>query len=332
MDISNPRRILAVSLDGSEQHLSRVIKDLTGSSPEAASTSLAGTTHDLELKTSYYTASVPIWIDLIASPSEWAASFLSEEAREVLAVLGGLVLVFAIPNAKPATLSGDNDTPSLIRHVGSVVQKGLGGWEWDGVRLAVGIGEGDADEWDELCAEAGLEFVQLKSGQKEKNEFGEQTGISRVKEALESNDWEQLNDDPLSDLDETRSDKSADAEDFDPESLDFGVDRSDFEGLRMAIWETSRLETGDVDSALSKQAEADVSKAAESKAADVKAGPAADANDGVALDRDLDDEDVAKVEKMMRKLQAAREMGEGMSEAQRKRLAARAVEEVMREL
>lgn len=147
--------------------------DLTGSSPEAASTSLAGTTHDLELKTSYYTASVPIWIDLIASPSEWASSFLSEEAREVLAVLGGLVLVFAIPNAKPASLTGDNDTPSLIRHVGSVVQKGLGGWEWDGVRLAVGIGEGDdADEWDELCAEAGLEFVQLKSGQKEKNEFG----------------------------------------------------------------------------------------------------------------------------------------------------------------
>ncbi|PNP53532.1 hypothetical protein THARTR1_06226 [Trichoderma harzianum] len=364
MDISNPRRILAVSLEGSEQHLSRVIKDLTGSSPEAASTSLAGTTHDLELKTSYYTASIPIWIDLIASPSEWASSFLSEEAREVLAVLGGLVLVFAIPNAKPATLSGDNDTPSLIRHIGSVVQKGLGGWEWDGVRLAVGIGEGDADEWDELCAEAGLEFVQLKSGQKDKNEFGgmvtrehfhttltiyywptrysittgvtilltadaftEKTGISRVKEALESNDWDQLNDDPLSDLDETRSDKSEDAEDFDPESLDFGVDRSDFEGLRMAIWETSRLETGDVDNDLSKQAEADVFKAA-----DVKAAPAPDTNDGVALDRDLDDEDVAKVEKMMRKLQAAREMGEGMSEAQRKRLAARAVEEVMREL
>lgn len=157
--------------------------------------------------------------------------------------------------------------------------------------------------------------------------FTEKTGISRVKEALESNDWEQLNDDPLSDLDEARSDKSEDAEDFDPESLDFGVDRSDFEGLRMAIWETSRLETGDVDNALSKQPEADVSKAA-----DVKAGPAADTNDSVALDRDLDDEDVAKVEKMMRKLQAAREMGEGMSEAQRKRLAARAVEEVMREL
>ncbi|TFB04604.1 hypothetical protein CCMA1212_004081 [Trichoderma ghanense] len=331
MDISNPRRILAVSLEGSENHLSRVIKDLTGSSPEPASTSLAGTTHDLDLKTSYYTASIPIWLDIIASPSEWASSFLSEEAREVLAVLGGLVLVFAIPSASPAALTADNDLPSLIRHVGSVLQKGLGGWDWDGVRLAVGIGEGDADEWDELCSEFGMEFVQLKSGQTEKNEFGEKTGIPRVKEALESNDWEQLNDGPLSDFGETRSDKSDDDDGagFDPESLDFGVDRSDFEGLRMAVWNTGRLDTENNDSTPAKQGEAD-----QTKLLDVGASSAAAPADkeDEAQDRDLDDEDVAKVEKMMRKLQAAREMGEGMGEAQRRRLAAKAVEEVMREL
>ncbi|KAH0497912.1 hypothetical protein TgHK011_005194 [Trichoderma gracile] len=330
MDISNPRRILAVSLAGSEHHLSRVIKDLTGSSPQPASTSLAGTTHDLDLKTAYYTASVPIWLDVIASPSEWASSFLSEEAREVLAVLGGLVMVFAIPSASPAALTADNELPSLIRHVGSVLQKGLGGWDWDGVRLAVGIGEGDADEWDELCSEFGMEFVQLKSGQKEKNEFGEKTGIPRVKEALESNDWEQLNDGPVSNFGETRSDKSNDADEanFDPESLDFGVDRSDFEGLRMAIWNTGQLDTDINDPASAKQGEAE-----QSRVSKVGAGSAAAVDiHGEAEDRDLDDEDVAKVEKMMRKLQAAREMGEGMGEAQRRRLAAKAVEEVMREL
>ncbi|KAL6902432.1 alpha and gamma adaptin binding protein p34 domain-containing protein [Trichoderma evansii] len=325
MEISNPRRILAVSLEGSESHLSRVLKDLTGASPESSSASLAGITHDLELKTSYYTASIPIWLDIIASPSEWASSFLSEEAREVLAVLGGLVLVFAIPNEKPAALTGDDQAPSLIRHVGSVAQKGLGGWEWDGVRLAIGIGEGDADEWDDLCAEAGLEFVQLKSGQMEKNEFGEKTGIPRVREALESNDWDQLDGgDPLSDFDEAHSDKSDGAEDFDPESLDFGVDRSDFEGLRMAIWETSRRETGDSEIAEPAKATPD-----QPKATDAAGGSAADTKDE---GHELGDEDIAKVEKMMRKLQAARDMGEGMSEAQRKRLAARAVEEVMREL
>ncbi|PON26823.1 hypothetical protein TGAM01_v204324 [Trichoderma gamsii] len=321
MDISNPRRILAVSLEGSESHLSRVLKDLTGSSPESSSASLAGITHDLELKTPYYTASIPIWLDVIASPSEWASSFLSEEAHEVLAVLGGLILVFVIPNEKPAALTRDDQPPSLIRHVSSVVQDGLGGWNWDGVRLAIGIGEGDADEWDELCAEAGMEFVQLKSGQMEKNEFGEKTGIPRVREALESNDWEHIFvGDPLSDSDEAHSEKSDGADDFNPESLEFGVDRSDFEGLRMAIWETSHRETGDSE-------DADTANAP--KTSDVAGGSAADAKDE---DGELGDEDIAKVEKMMRKLQAAKEMGEGMSEAQRKRLAARAVEEVMREL
>jgi hypothetical protein len=123
---------------------------------------------------------------------------------------------------------------------------------------------------------------------------------------LESNDWDQLDDGPLSDFGETQSAKSGDAEDFDPESLDFGVDRSDFEGLRMAIWETSRLETGEADNASSDKAKPD-----QSKTADATAGPTADIKDVDEEGHDLDD---------------------GMSEAQRKRLAARAVEEVMREL
>ena len=46
----------------------------------------------------------------------------------------------------------------------------------------------------------------------------------------------------------------------------------------------------------------------------------------------LDDGDVAKVERMMRKLQAVREAGEGMPEEQRRRMAAMAVKEVMKEL
>ena len=46
----------------------------------------------------------------------------------------------------------------------------------------------------------------------------------------------------------------------------------------------------------------------------------------------LEDDDVARVERMMRKLQAAREAGQGMNEAQRKKMAARAVAEVMRDL
>ena len=49
-------------------------------------------------------------------------------------------------------------------------------------------------------------------------------------------------------------------------------------------------------------------------------------------DEDLDDEEIARMDMMMRKLQAVREAGEGMPEEQRKRMAARAVQEVMKEL
>jgi hypothetical protein len=73
--------------------------------------------------------------------------------------------------------------------VGSIVQKGLGGWEWDGVRLAIGIGEGDADEWDELCTEAGLEFVQLKSGLSDKNEFGGKMTPKKIPHILLTTYW-----------------------------------------------------------------------------------------------------------------------------------------------
>lgn len=85
----------------------------------------------------------------------------------MLAVLGGLILIFALPESSDVEQARD-----LIHHVGQVVNEGLGGWEWDGVRLAVGVGESDADEWDELCAEAGLEFVQLGGRQVTLNEFG----------------------------------------------------------------------------------------------------------------------------------------------------------------
>lgn len=47
---------------------------------------------------------------------------------------------------------------------------------------------------------------------------------------------------------------------------------------------------------------------------------------------ELGDDDIKKVEQMMRKLQAVRDMSAGLPEEQRKRVAARAVGEVMRDL
>ncbi|KAG4283103.1 hypothetical protein FPRO06_09776 [Fusarium proliferatum] len=314
---SSSRRILAVALENETAVLSKLVKDLTGSAPESPDSSLgiAGTTHSLALKTPYYSATVPIWLDLIASPSEWSESFLSPEAAEVLAVLGGVVVVFT---AGPISSSKDHPAKELVEHIGKVLKKGLGGWEWDGVGLAIGVGgDGNEEEWDEICAEAGLEFVSLGGkGDTGRNEFGEKTGVARVKEALEANDWSQL-EAPLSDSEfgdfETSSAKAdEDDKELDPQKMGFGFDKSDFEGLRRAIWESSQ----------------DVEEPSESSKAETsKEG----ASGGIGLE-DLDEDEIAKIEKMMRKLQAVREAGEGMGEEQRKRMAARAVEEVMRDL
>lgn len=51
-------------------------------------------------------------------------------------------------------------------------------------------------------------------------------------------------------------------------------------------------------------------------------------NDG----EDVEEDEVKKLEQMMRKLQAVRDMSAGLPEEQRKRVAARAVGEVMRDL
>ncbi|OTA68069.1 hypothetical protein K449DRAFT_345342 [Hypoxylon sp. EC38] len=321
MDISNPRRILAVSLADSTQHLTRVIKDLTGSHPEQTSTSLAGSSHNLSLKTAYYTAEVPIWLDLISSPPEWAGSFLSPEAKEVLDVLGGVMVVFSLPLKSQADES--KAARELIQNVGKVVKDGLGGWSWDGVGLCLGIGEiDDVDEWEDCCAEWGLEFVQVRNQSVPgRNEFGEKTGIPRALEALESNDWSQTSSGDLgSDFEDFEAElgigkdvvtkaKGKDGPDLDPESLDFGFDREDFAGLKQAIWNAGQ---GNEEDFLNGEP-----------------GTSADKKDN---EEDLNEEEIRKIERMMAKLQAVRDTSAGLPEDQRKRIAAKAVAEVMKEL
>ncbi|KAI1078750.1 hypothetical protein F5B20DRAFT_571501 [Whalleya microplaca] len=327
MDVSNPRRILAVSLEDSTLHLTRVIKDLTGNQPDQNSPSLAGSSHILPIRTAYYTAEIPIWLDLISLPSEWAGSFLSAEAKEVLEVLGGVMVVFSLP------VKSDSDegkaARELIQNVGKVVKDGLGGWSWDGVGLCLGVGEiDDVDEWEDCCAEWGLEFVQVKSKAfQDRNEFGEKTGIPRALEALESNDWAQVSADDLGsefgdfetelNLDKDNHNPNTGKEgkegpDLDPESLDFGFDREDFAGLRRAIW-----------------------KAGQDDEEDLTNGESSMRTDGKVEskeDEHLDDDEIQKLERMMVKLQAVRDTSAGLPDDQRKRAAAKAVAEVMREI
>ncbi|KAI1313197.1 hypothetical protein F5Y03DRAFT_338374 [Xylaria venustula] len=330
MEIPNPRRILAVSSADSVQHLTRVLKDLTGTIPEQTSTSLAGASHSLSLKTRYYTAEVPIWLDLISSASEWSASFLSPEAKEVLDVLGGLILVFALP--VHAHSDEGKSAQDLVRQVGKVVKQGLNGWEWDGVGLCLGVGEiDDVDIWEDCCAESGLEFVQVRNQSiPARNEFGEKTGIPRVLEALESNDWANASADDLgsdweeidAEIEAQKKDQDADedadadaAADLNPEDLDFGFDREDFEGLKRAIWNAGREDGEGESSAVAGEGEGEGDRRRLDNAED-----------------SLDDDDIQKMERLMAKLQAVRDTNAGLPEEQRKRAAAKAVAEVMREI
>lgn len=127
---------------------------------------------------------MPVWLDVTKSPREWRESFLSEEAKEVLDALGALVVVFRAtvsPKATATTTDGgekeENPTPGdLVREIGTVLRQGLGGWDWDGVALAVGVGSSDAylDEWEDLCAELGFEFTPVRNDARDTqlNEFG----------------------------------------------------------------------------------------------------------------------------------------------------------------
>jgi alpha- and gamma-adaptin-binding protein p34 len=135
----------------------------------------------------------------------------------------------------------------------------------------------------------------------------EKTGIPRLLEALEANDWELVgaggddDDDGLfgsfqdikfpgtggSDDDDINFD--------DPESVDFGFDRDEFAGLRQAIWQQQTAERPDDD-------------------------------------EDEDKDQAAIMENMLRRLQAARLQSELLTPAQRRAMAARVVGEVMKEI
>lgn len=103
---------------------------------------------------------------------------------------------------------------------------------------------------------------------------------------------------------------------MDPENLDFGFDRQDFEGLKAAILEAQMEREGHDSGEQSK---------------DDTSAPPGGSKAGEESDK-LGDEDVQQVEQMMQKLLAVRDMSAGLPEDQRKRMAARAVGEVMRDL
>jgi hypothetical protein len=144
---------------------------LTGSLPALPTSTIAGSAHALPLKTRYYTASIPIWLDEVTTPATWATEFLAPEAKEVLSVLGAFLVAFR----KPVDEKELGEVKELLARVGEVAREGCG-YGWDGVCVAVGMPQSttpylemSAEEWDDVCQDSGFEYVDFEG--KGKNEF-----------------------------------------------------------------------------------------------------------------------------------------------------------------
>ncbi|BFZ59495.1 hypothetical protein YB2330_000506 [Saitoella coloradoensis] len=278
-----------------------LVKALTSSLPSdlpPRNTSHAGLSHTLPIKTTYYSADVPIWVDEFTPGMEdgWADGYCSEEAREVLDVLGAIVVTFRQGGDIGECMKGVKAAERIVERCGG--EYGV----WDGVCLAVGMhktGEGvDEGKWEEVCTDAGFEFVDFAATGK--NEYGEQTGLARLREALEANDWN----------DEHTIEDGLDAEgpiaeigddfgtsEFDEEFFDMSREMA---GLREALAQSS-IPREDKDNE-----EED--------------------NDGV------DEDEVEGLEKMMGAMLAAREQGKDLPLAERRKLAAQTVGQLMKKI
>ncbi|RDL39671.1 Uncharacterized protein BP5553_04011 [Venustampulla echinocandica] len=290
MEISNPRRILAVSQP--ESGLLDLLKGLTGKAPSITADTIAGTTHNWPVKTSYYTATIPIWLDEISDSQVWSSEFLAPEAREVLTALGAFVVCFR----KPINEAALAETKALLKHVSTVVKDGCG-YSWDGACLAVAMPqtitpylEKSFEDWEDICQDFGFEFVDFES--KGRNQYSEPMGIERLKQALETNDWAGNEDfDVMDDLDQLNGEGY---DEDDETSVGFGIDPAELEnemqGMKQAIY-----------------------------------------SGGLNLeDGEEDDEEVEKLQAMMLKLQAVKDMAAGMPKEEREKLAAKTVKEIMK--
>lgn len=188
--IKNPLRILFLGAPNSS--ILTLLHSLTGSAPTPLDDSTAGLSHTWHVKTAYYEATLPIWIDEIASLEAWRADFLRLEAKEVVRAVGAVVYCFRKP-VREEELRGIEDT---MRALKEVLERHWG-YGWEGTCLAVAMPNSvvpgldkTGDEWEDLCREQVFEFVDFEG--KGKNEFGELQGVERVKEALEACEWEAL--------------------------------------------------------------------------------------------------------------------------------------------
>ncbi|KAK9248984.1 hypothetical protein V1506DRAFT_526615 [Lipomyces tetrasporus] len=222
-----------------------LLRELTGSTPtptidttstltapetptasELARPTHAGLSHTLNLSTRYFETEIPMWIDEYDDSSDdtgikaWATSFSSADAHEVVSALGAIIFTFR----KPETGEAYADVKSKVeKEVGIIHDTLISHYksrnaegpevedefddviDWDGICLAVAISpattktlssddkdrvsiELDPEEWETLLQPFGFEFIDIE--QTGRNDYGELLGLARIKEALETFSWD----------------------------------------------------------------------------------------------------------------------------------------------
>ncbi|KAL8970618.1 MAG: hypothetical protein Q9183_001432 [Haloplaca sp. 2 TL-2023] len=275
---------------------------------------------DLAFSTPYYSTTIPLWHDTISPSShfllEWQNEWLASEAAEVVQSIGAWILLFRKPSASKSEDGQDGGVTSMsllqtqLRETLSTIHKTIvhhretsnnyASIENDAILLAIGMPqplrpllELTTDEWEDVCHDSGG-WEWIDSEATGKNDFGENVGLARLKEALEANEW-----------------------DAGGVVID-GTEAADLEAELGLGNETSPTEPGiDLESDTTEMHEAILSHGPRNEGGDARS-----------------DSQVEELESMMFKLQAIKghlcvEKGAGMSDEERKNLAAKAVRDIM---
>ncbi len=257
------------------------------------SNSTAGVTHEWDVETAYYSAKIPIWMDEIVDAEAWKAEFLKAEAKEVVEAVGAWIYCFR----RPSNEAINEDVKGMMQTIQEVAEEHIG-YTTDTVMLAVAVPDIRKDVSLDHVDHSDWEDLCIEHGfeyidyaGKGMNEFREKTGFERLKEALEANEWAATGDD----------------ED------DLDLDRLDFENGNDFARDEAEM-----------TAELFGMKAA---LMDIELEP--DADD--IMPQTDEAKEVDSLERLMGKLLAVKEQSADLPEAQRKRLAAQAVKELMEE-
>lgn len=246
------------------------------------------------MKTAYYIAELSIWIDEISSPTLWTSEFSRPEAKEVIEAVGAWIYIFR----SPITSKDLTQIKTSIEAIKNVIDDATGGYG-DVTCLAVGTRqsvttnlklEGD-EEWDDFVLSKGFEYID--AGAHGKNEYGEPVGIERLREALETTDWE--------------------GDGGDTADLDFGED--DFED------EDAFGDEMGLDGLAGEEAEMNAEFSSMKMA--LVAGGGGEGDEQVQVD---------EMGRMMGRLMAIKDTAGGMEEEERKRFAKRAMRDFMRDV